>query len=150
MVVWLPAAALTLDTCVLSRTVVPSSLCPVDCSSPGSSVHGILRQECWSGLPFPPPGDLPDPGIELASLASPALAGGFFTPESPGKPLCCIITIQNARAWGRPCSGWDSVLPLQGAWVQSLVREQRSYMRGQKKKKEPPTQEKAPKCKGLK
>ena len=37
------------------------------------------RQEYWSGLPCPPPGDLPDPGIKPASLTSPALAGGFFT-----------------------------------------------------------------------
>ena len=37
------------------------------------------RQEYWSGLPFPPPGDLPDPGIEPTSLASPALADGLFT-----------------------------------------------------------------------
>ena len=37
------------------------------------------RQENWSGLPFPSPGDLPDPGIEPATLGSPALAGGFFT-----------------------------------------------------------------------
>ena len=37
------------------------------------------RQEYWSELPFLPPGDLPDPGMELTSLASPALAGGFFT-----------------------------------------------------------------------
>ena len=40
---------------------------------------GFSRQEYWSGLPFPLPGDLPDPGIELVSLMSPALAGGFFT-----------------------------------------------------------------------
>ena len=40
---------------------------------------GFSRQECWSGLPFPPPGDLPDPGIEPESPASPALAGEFFT-----------------------------------------------------------------------
>ena len=40
---------------------------------------GFSRQECWSGLPSPPPGDLPDPGIEPSSLKSPALAGGFFT-----------------------------------------------------------------------
>ena len=37
------------------------------------------RQEYWSGLPFPPPEGLPDPGIEPVSLMSPALAGGFFT-----------------------------------------------------------------------
>ena len=37
------------------------------------------RQEYWSGLPFPPPGALPDPGVEPKSLVSPALADGFFT-----------------------------------------------------------------------
>ena len=40
---------------------------------------GFPRQEYWSGLPFPTPGDLPDPGVEPVSLVSPALAGGFFT-----------------------------------------------------------------------
>ena len=45
---------------------------------------GFSRQEYWSGLAFPTPGDLPDPGIKLASLASPALAGGFFTTAPPG------------------------------------------------------------------
>ena len=40
---------------------------------------GFSRQEYCSGLPCPPPGDLPNPGIEPASLMSPALAGGFFT-----------------------------------------------------------------------
>jgi len=38
------------------------------------------KQEHWSGLSFPTPGDLPNPGIKSASLASPALVGGFFTP----------------------------------------------------------------------
>ena len=45
---------------------------------------GFSRQEYWSGLPFPSPGDLPDPGIEPVFLA-PALAGGFFAPGPPGK-----------------------------------------------------------------
>ena len=40
---------------------------------------GFSKQEYWSGLPFLPPRDLPDPGVEPASLMSPALAGGFFT-----------------------------------------------------------------------
>ena len=54
------------------------TLCdPMDCCLPGSS-----RQECESRLPFPSPGDLPDPGIEPRS---PALAGGFFTAKPPGK-----------------------------------------------------------------
>jgi len=45
------------------------------------------RQEYWSGVSFPPPGDLPDPGIEPSSPASPALASRFFTTEPPGKPV---------------------------------------------------------------
>ena len=45
---------------------------------------GFPRQEYWSGLPFSSPGHLPDPGIEPVS---PALVGGFFTAEAPGKPL---------------------------------------------------------------
>ena len=52
---------------------------------------GFSRQEYWSGLPCPPPGDLPDPGIEPASLMSPALAGRFFTTiatwEAPIRPV---------------------------------------------------------------
>ena len=40
---------------------------------------GFAKQEYWAGLPFPPPGDLPDPWIEPASLMSPALASGFFS-----------------------------------------------------------------------
>ena len=43
-------------------------------------------QEYRSGLPFPPPGDLPDPGIKPASPPSPELAGRFFTTALPGKP----------------------------------------------------------------
>ena len=43
---------------------------------------GFPRQEYWSGLPFHTPGYLPDPGIEPMSLASPALAGGFFTTKA--------------------------------------------------------------------
>ena len=62
----------------------------MDCSPPGSSVHGISQQEYWSGLPFPSPGNLPNPGIEPVS---PALADGLFTiGKSPGKssPRLCL------------------------------------------------------------
>ena len=50
------------------------TLCdPVDCSLPGSSVHGDSPgKNGWSGLPCPPPGDLPNPGIKPMSLMSPA------------------------------------------------------------------------------
>ena len=46
---------------------------------------GFFRQEYWSGLPFPLPWNFPHPGIEFPFPASPALAGGFFTTELPGK-----------------------------------------------------------------
>ena len=48
---------------------------------------GFPRQEYWSGLPFPLPEDLPNPGIEPPSPVSPALAGGFLTTEPLGKPI---------------------------------------------------------------
>ena len=50
------------------------------------------RQDYWSGLPFPTPGGLPNPGIEPASLVSPILAGGFFTTAPPGKPYVPLYT----------------------------------------------------------
>ena len=55
----------------------------MDYNPPGTTVHGISQQQYWSGLLFPSPGDLPNPGIKPAS---PALAGGFFTTEPPGNP----------------------------------------------------------------
>ena len=58
----------------------PRDWTPIPCMSMGFS-----RQEYWSGLPFPTLWDLPDPGIEPAPLASPALTGGFFTAVPPGK-----------------------------------------------------------------
>ena len=45
------------------------------------------RQEHWSGLPFPIPGDLPNPGMKHTSLAPPALTGRFFTTAPLGKPM---------------------------------------------------------------
>ena len=60
------------------------TLCdPVDCSSPGSSVYGIYRQEYQSRLPFPSPGDLPDAETEHKSLA---LQADSLPSESPGQP----------------------------------------------------------------
>ena len=56
------------------------NLCdPMDCSPQAHLSMEFSRQEHWSGLPCPPPRDLPNPGIEPGSLTSPALAGGIFT-----------------------------------------------------------------------
>ena len=52
----------------------------VACQSPLSM--GFFRQEYWSGLPCPPAGDCPDPGMKPESLMSPALAGGSLTPSA--------------------------------------------------------------------
>ena len=62
--------------CVISRTVTHQA--------PLST--GFSRQEYWSGLPFPPPGHLPDPRTEPVSPASPALADRLFTTVPLGKP----------------------------------------------------------------
>ena len=62
----------------------------------------FFGQEHWSGLPCPPAGDLPDPGIELTSLMFPALAGGFFTTRA---------------IWEVPEPALDSVI-----WVSILQR----------------------------
>ena len=62
------------------------TLCdPMDCSLPGSCVPGIFQAEYWSGLPFPTPGDLPNPGIKSTSPVYPTLVGGLFTIEPSGK-----------------------------------------------------------------
>ena len=60
------------------------TLCdPMDCSPPGSSIHEFSRQENRSGLPFPSPGDLPDPGIEPGS---PTLQADTLLSEPPENP----------------------------------------------------------------
>ena len=84
---------------------------PMDCSLPGSSVHGLFRQEYWSGLPFLSPGDLPDSGIEPMS---PVLADRFFTTEPAGQPnarwpnpnkkinCCCFRALKFGHCWLLP------------------------------------------------
>ena len=67
---------------------------PMDCSPPGSSVHGISQQEYWSGLPFPPPGGLPDPGIEPMS---PALQAESLPSEAPSQ-VALVVKNPSANA----------------------------------------------------
>ena len=70
--------------CVLSCVQFFCDL--MDYSLPGSSLHGIFQAGKNSVLPFPTPADLPYPGVEPMSLASPVLVSEFFTTGSPGKP----------------------------------------------------------------
>ena len=67
----------------------------MDCSPSDSSVHGFSQEEYWSGLPLPPPGDLPDPEIEQAS---PALAGSLFTTVIPGKTNILVYYTRNSMS----------------------------------------------------
>ena len=62
---------------------------PMDCSPPGSSVHGILQARRLEWVTCPPPGDLPHPGIEPASLVAPTLQGGSLLLSHQGSPKYC-------------------------------------------------------------
>ena len=79
-------------TWVLSHSVVSDSLTPWTIARQVLLSMEFPRHEHRSGLLFPPPGHLSDPEIEPASLASPALAGGFFTTVPLGKLCLCIHT----------------------------------------------------------
>ena len=76
----------------------PTFCDPMDCSHQAPLSMGFLRQEYWSGLPCPPPGDLPNPGIKPRS---PALQAGDSLPfEPPGKPSMTLAASQ----WADPSS----------------------------------------------
>ena len=65
---------------------------------------GFSTQECWGELPCPPPGDFPDPGIELTSLTYPALAGGFFTTSATSEAECSGQYLASLAGDSDPCS----------------------------------------------
>ena len=85
-----------------------STLCKtLECSPPGFPPPPTgFPSQYWSGLPFPTPGGIPDPGIKSMSLASPALEGRFFTVEWPGKraPNSCVRGFMDTQkyAWLTP------------------------------------------------
>ena len=80
------AALFIVCVCVQSLSCVWLFVTPWTVASQPPLSMEFPRQEYWSRLPFPPPGDLPDPGTELVSLVSPALARRFSTPEPPWVP----------------------------------------------------------------
>ena len=97
---------------------------PMDCSLPCSSVHGILQARYWSGLPFPSPGDLPDPGIKPGS---PALEADALTSEPPGKhkDLSCATYYYFFYSHIHPLTPsipkrWQSLI-LFKKWIYSFV-----------------------------
>ena len=85
MLSWHPGLLFNMHACVLSHVRLFVTPWTVAWQAPLSI--GFSRQAYWSGLPFPPPGDLPDPGIKPTSLIYPSWAGIFLTTASPRKPL---------------------------------------------------------------
>ena len=81
---------------------------------------GFSRQEYWSGLPFPPPGDLPDPGIEPACPVSLAMARVFFTTEPPAKKTSQTPSLLSKSTWSRDFSRTGCFPPT----VSSLLHSQ--------------------------
>ena len=84
--------------CLVAK-LCPTLLQAMDCSPPGSSVHGISQARILEYVAIPSPGGLPDMGLESMS---PALTGRFFTTEQPGKPQNDQKQLRNKKTW--PCS----------------------------------------------
>ena len=110
-----------MHVCMLSHSVMSDSLqlhgleparllCPLD----------FPDKKYWSGLPFPPPRDLPDPGIEPGSPVSPALAGGFSTTEPPGKFTVALFLKNNRKQATSPLTEdslfiqWNTISAAKG------------------------------------
>ena len=104
---------------LFSCSVVSDSVTPRTVARQAPLSMGFSRQEYWSALPCPPPGDLPDPGIEPTSSPQ---TGGFFATESPGKPVCrhehrtaqdLIPELLRLNCWPMWDTSWsDTNLPL--------------------------------------
>ena len=121
---------------------------PKEYSLPASSVHRFSRQEYWSGLPWPPLGDLSNPGMEPESLKSPALAGRFFTTNATWQSESCSVVSDSLwphwlySPWNSPgqntgvgsFSLLQGIFPTQGSntglphcrWILYQVSHQRS------------------------
>ena len=76
---------------------------------------GFSQEKYWSGLPYLPPGDFPNPGIEPTSPVSPALSGGFFTTEPLGKPQSNAL-----KGLKNVLKNQSSILNLE-AWLQNSL-----------------------------
>ena len=104
----------TTFVCVCVCVCVYECTCVLGCvqlfATPWTVAHqaplsmGFHRQEYWSRFSFSTPEALPDPGIEPASLASPALAGGFFTTAPPGKLHTIFIVITKYWLYSLGCT----------------------------------------------
>ena len=85
--------------CSVASVVSDSHVTPWTVACQALLSMELSWQEYWSGLSFPPPGDLPDPASKPESPVAPALAGGFFITEPPGKPvpITCTKNLMNQK-----------------------------------------------------
>ena len=95
-----PAPGPPASSCTLSRVQLCATPWTVGCHAP--LFAGFPRQEHWSGLPCPSPGDLPDPGIEPMSLLSPALAGRFFTASTTWEAVLLLQRVSDLSVPASP------------------------------------------------
>ena len=101
----------TVHACLLSHFspvrlfVTPWTIAPLS--------MGFSRQEYWSGLPCPPPGDLPSSGVKSESLASPESADGFFITSSTWEAPSCVQCLRNVLNIGNICFFILFLLPLE-------------------------------------
>ena len=103
--------------------------------TPWTKVHqaplsmGLFRQEYWCGLPYTPPGDLPDPGVQPMSLMSPTMAGGIFTISTPWRAHVRDSQWEFAELCREPkavlcdnLEGWD------GKEVEGMFKREGAYV----------------------
>ena len=91
---------------------------PMDCSCQAPLFMGFSRQEHWSGLPCPSPGDLPAPRIEHMSLMSPALAGRFFTTSTTWEAQSQSQSLRNPNCIYLNCIFKNSLERIQSKQIQ--------------------------------
>ena len=107
---WVKKTQVLVCVCVCTLRGVRLFAAPLTVAHQAPLFMEFLRQEYWSGLPFPTPGDPPYSGIESASLVSPALAGRFFTTSTIWdglRWLLDVLSVSPAQVW-RPHRGWHT------------------------------------------
>ena len=109
-----------LYVCVLCAQLCPTLHNTMNCSSSDTCVH-VSRQEYWSGLSFPPPRDLPDPGIEAMSLESPALAGERITTVPPGLFVLSFSVLSN-KTHPKQCLSTCNLRPTTHSELKRKIR----------------------------
>ena len=103
--------ACVLRVCMLSRLVASDSAILWAVAFQALLSMGFSRQEDWSGLPCPSPGDLPNPGTEPESLTSPTSAGNFFTTGTTRKACLCSDAALNYTLWELELKG-ERIYPI--------------------------------------